>query len=126
MKTEDKPLHNITGAVLLGTRNPLIRKFIQEQYEYPHTGMSISTVATGLQGFYLTEELYSQDNKDIVEGMLWILADILDNIGLEEFATQYTQIEVEGAGHPLLYEGYHSYSTVILRVFIIKEDNTDE
>lgn len=125
MKTEDKPLHNINGAVLLGTRHPLIRRFIQEKYGYSHTGMSISKVNTGLEGFYLTDELYSQDNKDTVEGVLWVLSDVLDNIELEDFATQYTQIEVEGVGHSLLYEGYYSYSTVTLRVFIIEGGHTN-
>lgn len=125
MKTEDKPLHNINGAVLIGTRHPLIRKFIQEQYQYSHTGMSISKTNTGLEGFYLTEELYSQDNKDTVEGVLWVLSDVLENVGLEEFSTQHTHILVGGAGYSQLYEGYYSYSTVTLRVFIIKEELTN-
>jgi len=124
--TQPEPISAITGAVVLayGERSiedcKLTVPFLQRQYGYDAPVVLVNTSIAGVEGYYLSLELYQTGNIEEVEGVLWVVEDVLDNTPLEEFCTQSIEIDIEELGTVNLYEAYYSHSNVTLRMFIIQ------
>ena len=124
--TQQEPTSAITGAILVGynQRNAedcrLVLPFIQRQYEYIDPVLLINNEVAGVDGFYLSGELYHADNIGEVEQVLWVLEDVLGNTPLEEFCTQSTPVDIQGLYEAVLHEAYYSHNNVTLRIFIIQ------